>query len=235
LKRSPPPPDPLRTALAEAIEDLALARKAVENHKIAVRKCWSAMSEAEGAARKAQEGIVKARVEAAADLAGAVVDGDDVVAPPSMVGMARAAHADALDHIENLKAARDQLRRTLPDIEQGVRDCEGRVEAAISAIEAPAIAQATLALQVLIEKAEPLRWLLSDVSAAYNSREIGWPGADAAKAEVEAANKTAFEYFTNDANPMKGTWTKRRAMLRQDPYVVLPDPLAPAPSPPPAA
>jgi hypothetical protein len=234
-KLKPAPVDPSRQALVDALADLKAAKKAVDDHNGAVRKCWGALREAEAAAAKAEQGITASRIEAAGVLASAMVDEDDVVAPPNTVALARAAYTDAVESIANLKAARDELRRTLPHAEQTVRDCEGAVEAAISEIERPVIAQVTAMLQELIVRAEPLRKLLAEVGTAYSSRTIGWPGVDAVKVEVEAAGQTAFKYFTNDAYSTTGIWAKRRAMLRDDPFVVLPDPLAPALQPPPAA
>lgn len=221
----------MRQQLADALADLKTAKKAVDDHNAAVRKCWSALREAEAAAAKAEKGISEARVEAAGILASALVDADDVVVPPNTVALARAAHGDAIESIANIKAARDELRRTLPFAEQIVRDCEGAVERAISLIEAPVIGSITAMLQELIVRAEPLRKLLAEVGTAYSSRQIGWPGADAVKVEVEAAGQTAFKYFTHDAYSTTGIWAKRRALLRDDPFAVLPDVLAPAQPP----
>ena len=224
VKQPRPPTDPLREVLAEAIEDLAAAKKAVANNEAAVRKCWAAMHEAEAAMAKAERGITTARVDAAAVVAAiAVADADDVMSPPNTLSLARAAYADAVDTAENLKAARDQLRRALPVLQQDVRDCEGRIEAAISTIEAPAMAQVNAALHALIVQAEQLRRLVLDMGDAYSQRAIGWAGCDPVKEQVDFAGRIGTQYFDSDIDLMKGTWAKRRAMLWQDPYAVLPD------------
>ena len=104
-----------------------------------------------------------------------------------------------------------------------MRDCEGRVEAAISAIEAPVMAQVNAALNALIVQAEQLRRLVIDMGDAYSQRTIGWAGCDPVKEQVDFAGKIALRCVDSDIDLMKGTWAKRRAMLRQNPYAVLPD------------
>ena len=236
--RKLPAAEDLRAELAAAIEDLAAAKKAVANNEAAVRKCWAAMREAEAAVAKAEKGIEQARLDAVADLTDVLeADADDVVMPSNTVSLAVAAHVDALQTIQNLKASRDRLRRSAPDLEQHVRDCEGRIEAAISTIEAPAMAQVNAALNALIVQSEQLRRLVLDIGDAYSQRAIGWAGCDPVKEQVDFAGKVALRCIDSDIDLMKGTWAKRRAMLRQDPYAVLPDPaeLPASPQRPPAA
>jgi hypothetical protein len=238
-KLKQPPIDPSREALVQALADLAEAQKALDRHEKATRQMWRTMRECEDAIARATTGAEQAVIAEGFALADASVGDPDDPPPPTgdTLRLAQQSVADCENRLAATKRARDALRRSKPDVEQHVRDCEGRVEAAISLIEAPAIAQATAALQAFIVQAEPLRRLLFDVSATYNSREIGWPGADAAKAEVEAAGQIALRTYTSDADPTKGAWAKRRAMLRQDPYVVLPDlaALPASPQPPSAA
>ena len=235
--RKLPAADDPRADLAAAIADLAAAKKAVANNEAAVRKCWAAMHEAEAAMAKAEKGITTARVDAAAVVAAiAVADADDVLPPPNTVSLARAAYTDAVDTAENLKAARNELRRLLPGLQQDVRDCEGRIEAAISVIEAPAMAQVNAALNALIVQSEQLRRLVLDMGDAYSQRAIGWAGCDPVKEQVDFAGKIALRCVDSDIDLMKGTWAKRRVMLRQDPHAVLPDPAAlPASASPPSA
>lgn len=176
-QRKPQADDP-RAALAAAIEDLAAAKKRVDSHKVATRKCWSAITAAQADAAEAEKGIVAARVDAAAALAEfAVDDADDVlVARPNTVALATAAHADALQTIENLRAARDQLRRTLPDLESDVRTADAAVDAVISTILLPIAQQLLDQMTEAIRLAQPTRELLMGLVASYNDRAIDWKG-----------------------------------------------------------
>jgi hypothetical protein len=160
LKQQRPPADPLRAALAEAIENEGEAKKAVEHNKSALHKTRRAIGEVEVAISKAEKGIEEARLEAAAGFVDTAGDDDDVTPVNDMLRLARVTLADSRDTLETLKLARDQLRQELPDLEAAVKSAGYVVDDCISAILAPIAAGLIDRLRALVAQADPLRLCL---------------------------------------------------------------------------
>ena len=210
----PPPVDPLRQALVDAIADLAAAKQQVENHKAATRKCWAAMREAEAAVTKAEKGIKESRIDAVAAAAG---DPDDVLVLPSTVALAKAAHADALETVENLRAARQQLRETQSHFEEAVRAADARVDAAISEILLPIAQRCLDQMTEFIRLAQPTRELLLGLLESHNDRAISWRGKQPLEPALAEANALAFRSSLVDLVP-NNVWALARSRLREDPH-----------------
>ena len=238
-KLKPPPDDPARAALAQALADLAAAKQNVERHEAATRKTWRAMREAETAIAKAEKGIEEAQAEQGHVLVDAAAADDDDPPPPSgMVRLARQSRDDAVDELAALKSARDQLRRTLPDFEAEVRTADDAVEAAVSAILAPIVADLTARLEKLIREAMPLRELLHGLSDAHADRLVSWAGRRPIEAELDAARKIVWAPSIDSVNVLAafdGPWKAARAALRASPDADIGDLVAPVSPRPPAA
>lgn len=219
VKRQQPPADPLRQALVDALADLATAKQKVENHATATRKTWRALHDAQANAAKAEKGITTARVDAATVLADvATDDDDDVVPPPNTVSLARAAHADALDTIENLKAARDQLRRTLPDLEADVRAADVAVDAAISKLLCEPVQLLIDRLRTLISQSTPIRRQLNDLLDAHRYNNFGFGALAPLEQQLDTARSIVMRHSDADIDKVAGEFAAIRGRLRADPH-----------------
>jgi hypothetical protein len=237
-------PDPLRQALVDALAELKTAKKQVDNHNAAVRKCWAALREAEAVAARAEQGIAASRIEAAGVLASTLVDADDVVAPPNTVALARAAHADALESIENLKAARDQLRRELPDLEDDARTAAAAVKAAAAAVIVPDVEALLAKAKEIWSTLAPLKRALEQAAVTDSGPQGTWQEIVAAsnvakplapvRAEIEQFLRECSNRSYRQAGP--NPFVVARERLLQDPHASIDDLMAlPASAPPPPA
>jgi hypothetical protein len=103
IKRQPPPPDPLRVQLQEAIKNATEAREALDRHKAAADKTRRSMWAAEKAHATALSGIDKAIGQHAETIAAAAADADpdeDTAPASSILHMARLAVANAADEAQ---------------------------------------------------------------------------------------------------------------------------------------
>ena len=95
-KLKQPPADPLRTALAAAIEAAAEAREALDRHKQAITKTRTAKWSAEKVHEVAVAGVDKAIAEHAENIAAnsGNADADDVAPSSSLIRMSSLADVD---------------------------------------------------------------------------------------------------------------------------------------------
>jgi chromosome segregation ATPase len=214
--------DPLRAALAQALEDAAVARESVERQRAAIEKTRGSVRAAERAVTTAQEGVGKAREAHAQALADSA--SSDTAPPASGMRAARQAVEDAQDEVEAAKGALAQLKQELPLWEGAAREADIAVEAAISAVLAvqvqPVLDRANGLLRELIPLRKTLFALLNDLpSAAGDVSAFERGRKPLAEMRAAVANLYTAAYFV-DTSPVD-TWTSARAALRADPNAVL--------------
>ena len=226
-------PDPSRQALIDALADLASARKRLASHTAATRKCWSAITAAQSNIATAEKGIAKARIDAVGIIADIAVDGDDIMTPPpNIVALAKAAHTDAVEALDNLRAAREQLRRTLPDFEADVRSADNAVDSAISEILREPAQRLINELRDLIARAQPLRERLLALGQAHADRVVDWHGRKPIEPQLDAARKIVLVHSLEVLTVTDEPWKTARQRLRDDPDADIDDLLALPASPP---
>jgi len=222
--------DPLRTALAQAIEQAREARESVENHRAAIEKTRIAVREAERAVKAAEAGIQTARENHAAALADAA--GSDAAPPASGMRRARQAVEDAGDHLESSKLALAQLKQELPLWEGAAREAGIKVEETISLILAPCAKRLLERCRDLVRPAAKARLALIDFAndqpssagagADFLAVSRGLKPLDAVLEEITnfLANIWRDDVGRDDAAP----WAARvRAALRENAQAPLPE------------
>lgn len=180
-----PPPDPLRVALAEAVENAAEAKAALQAQTAAVTKLRRAVLEAERAHETAERGVKEALRNAGAEMALAAADDDDIAPGSSTVLLARAAVVNAADHVEVCRATVQAVKDRVRDYSEAVRWAEDKVETAIAAVVAPhearlkaEIAEAEARMRALYSAWAALSSTNGDARGAIKARLRADPHAD---------------------------------------------------------
>jgi chromosome segregation ATPase len=220
--------DPLRTTLAAALKEAAVAQRGVEQQRGGIERARAAVRAAEAAVKSAEKGVEEARQVHARAIADAATA--DAPPPASGVRAARQAVTDAQDELEAAKGALDQLKADLPGWEEAARTADVAVEAAISEILAPH-AQALLAkVQELSRQLSPLRSALRALFETAPARADEYFAWDQGRRPLSAVLEAARSYFET-ANHIAGCadpWRAARELLRADAFAELPDFAAPA-------
>jgi hypothetical protein len=226
-KLKPPPPDPLRVRLQEAIAAAAEARDVLDRHQQAHGKTRRAMWDAERSVRVAEEGIAKARAAHAAAIADVAVD-DDALPPSDIVRLARQSVTDAQDEHEALKGAFARLREDLPGWQADADKAAAELEDAISAVLAPIAEQLLARLRELMAEAMPYRSLLAGLLDAHRDRVVDSRGRQSLGPALDAAGKLTWTYSLDDVAVTSDPWLAARARLRENPNASIDDLFVPA-------
>ena len=231
--KPPPPADPLRVQLQEAIAAAAEARDVLDRHQQAHGKTRRAMWDAERSVRVAEEGIAKARKAHAAVIADVAVD-DEALPPSDIVRLARQSVTDAQDEYEALRGAFARLREDLPLWQADADKAAAAVEDAVSAALTPIITELISRLETNIRDSMATRSLLAGLVESHAARSIGPDGCRSIAPQIDAAMKLAWAHSIGDLTVSSAPWTAARAALRADPDADVDDLLAlPASAPPP--
>jgi hypothetical protein len=217
--------DPLRAALANAIEKAGKAREAVTRQRAGVdrvqREVWAGASRIE-AAEKAVEDAREAHVEA---IAGAAAS--DHAMPASKVGAAQRAVAKAREEVDANRQALARLRDGLGFLEGDLRAADTAVEAAISAVLAPIGERVTLRARDLLAQLAPFKaaavalWVADpqpteiDASIAH----------EVSRRPLQPARKAAQEFLNSlaEIDRTPNVWAIARERLRKDADAALPE------------
>jgi hypothetical protein len=235
--------DELRSALAAALEDAALAERAVADNQAAQKRAASAVAEAVARLDEAQTGIAEAKE----NFVIAAVDGAAPAAGSMMLRQARVAVQTEEDALDAARQALDRIRALRPDLEEESRVAKHHVEKAVNQIiaraVAPVLAESERLRAGLVSSFAILR-AVSDVSeAAAQRRRFGRQSFTEASADDAAVNALAgvraginrvlsdllrdLEILQNapaiwKASPAIEPWAELRARLIQDPQAPLP-------------
>ena len=134
-KLKPPPDDPLRQALIDALAAADEAAAQLHAHRNAVDRTRAAQRDAERALEVAKRGIDLARSQHAQAISNAIAsaDGDDPL-PPSSIRLAKLSVADCEEEIAALKEALRTLKSRTVDYEHAAKSADDTVDACISEI-----------------------------------------------------------------------------------------------------
>jgi hypothetical protein len=221
--------DPLRVALAEALETARAAKEGVERQKAAIEKTRSSVRAAEAAVLTAEANVKKAQETHARAIADAATADDTI--PISGIRAARQNVTDAEDQAAALMVALAQLRQDLSAWQADAREKEIAVEAAISAILAEAARKLIEKAAEIARELSPLRKAL--LAFVLNDRPPGvtdhlaFDRGREPLLEAQAAVDTFFQSFDGIEDKQFDLWTAVRKRLREDPHAPLPD-FAPA-------
>jgi hypothetical protein len=219
--------DPLREALAAAIETAGKSRAALAQRKQGVHQLFSEASEADESIEKLQKAVREAQESYIGGLADAAAGSP---APPANgVPAAKAAVEVAMDHREALRAARKKIESEMPAWEADVVAADAEIERLISQILAPRVAQLAAEAQEAARRLAPLQGLLLAFVRDHENRPSAWHlqrAFDAGRAPLKAAAAEARaclqgirEFEVMPTNPFRAA----REQLRENPNAALPE------------
>jgi hypothetical protein len=222
--------DPLRNALAAAIEAAGKSRAVLEKRRAAARRLSSEAAETEERIEALTKAVTMAEAAHLDAIAEAAASGAPV--PASGVPKAREAVVVAQDHVDTLRAARRKVEANMPDWEADVAAADAEVERLISAILAPHVAKLVAEAQEAARRLAPYQALLLALVQDHRDWPTEWAlqrafdegrkPVDAVAAEASATLRGIREYEMMDGNPFKAA----REALREDPMAEL-NPLLP--------
>ena len=216
--------DPLRAALAAAIEAAREAREAVARQRAAIEKTRSSIVAATKAVQTAQEGVEKAREAHAQALADAAATAD-AQAPASGVRAARQIVEDKEDELSALKGALAQLKAELPSWENAAREADIAVEATISAVLAPHAHALLERAAAIARDLSPLRGALLAILSdhpAQGADVVAFEKGRVPLSEVQNAARSFFHRVSAvDDKQAVDPWLQARERLRADPFAAL--------------
>lgn len=228
--------DPLRAALAAAIEAKASADRAAEVGRAAVARATRLAGEADAALEKATAIVDRARERQADAAADAAITGASPP-PASVIHTARAAETEARDALEAAQTALARVRARLPELEEAGRHAGNQLHAAVNAILAPVavriLAEAERLKSQYISTITLLRFLRcpEDFSNPNSHREItrDVKEREAPLADIaEASNNFLSRCFDRGAldgwkrDPALDPWREFRDRLMSDADAIMP-------------
>jgi hypothetical protein len=216
--------DPLREALAAALQASKAAHAAVAKQRQAVTRLWAEQLEADESIEKLEKAVAKAEAAYLDGLAAAAANEEP--APASGVPAARAAVEVATDHRDALRAARKKVEAELPRWQADATSALTEADRLISEILAPIAERLLVRAQKMVEELAPLRATLSALSL-----EMIPAGFEAALAHEKgrrplAETRETVATFLRDTNVIERArpdpWTEARQILRENPHADLP-------------
>lgn len=218
-KLKPPPDDPLRQALVDALAAADEAAAQLHAHRNAVDRTRAAQRDAERALEVAKRGIDLARSQHAQAISNAIAsaDGDDPL-PPSSIRLAKLSVADCEEEIAALKEALRTLKSRTVDYEHAAKSADDTVDACISEILREPVQLLIDRLQSLISQSTPIRRQLNDLLDAHLYNDFGFGALQPLDPQLDIARRIVMQHSDADIDKVAGEFAAIRVRLRADPH-----------------